>query len=437
MSETKIVQGEMCFAEGELSIPEANTHGATDFRRVLPDLKGAIVMKLAERTRHVAQSYTIGISMKAREMMAQGRDVLNLSVGEPDFKVPERAKHAAVQALELDLTKYDKVPGVLELRQEICRKLKEENNLDYEPDQIVVSNGAKQAIMNTLLAVTDPGDEVLMPVPYWTSYPEIVKLCGGVPVFAMPADRETYKITPADLEKALTDKTKILIFNNPSNPAGTVYNEEEVRAIGQFCLEKGIWLLSDEIYEKFCFVDPCFSVAATSPEVKDITILVNGLSKSVAMTGLRVGYTASNRKIASAISKMQGHLTSHTSTLSQWVGRDALKYCGEEIEAQIHIYQKRREALLRKLQTLPDVTWLEPDGAFYVMVNFGAYKDKIEYEESFSVALCRRILEEAEVAIVPGIAFGLDDYARIAYVQEEKRLEEGLERIEKFLRSLK
>lgn len=394
-------------------------------------------MKLAERTQHVAGSFTIGISMMAREMMSQGKDVLNLSVGEPDFKVPERAKHAAVQALELDLTKYDKVPGVLELREAICDKLKTENGLDYTPDQIVVSNGAKQAIMNTLLAVMDPGDEVLLPVPYWTSYPEIVKLCGGTPVYAVPVDTVNYKVTPADLEKVVSEKTRILIFNNPSNPAGTVYNEEEVRAIGEFCLEKGLWLLSDEIYEKFCFVDPCFSVAATSPEVKDITIVVNGLSKSVAMTGLRVGYTASNTKIATAISKMQSHLTSHTSTLSQWVGHDALRYCGEEIDAQIDIYRRRREVMLKKLKTLPDITFLEPDGAFYVMVDFGAYRDKIEYKGSFSVALCRRILEETEVAIVPGIAFGLDNYARIAYVLEEKRLEEGLERIEKFLRSLK
>ena len=393
-------------------------------------------MKLAERTRHVAQSYTIGISMRAREMMAEGRDVLNLSVGEPDFKVPERAKKAAVQALELDLTKYDKVPGVLELREVICKKLKSENGLDYTPDQIVVSNGAKQAIMNALLAVMDHGEEVLMPVPYWTSYPEIIKLCGGEPVPVIPADTVDYKVTPADLEKALTEKTKALIFNNPSTPAGTVYTEAEIRAIGEFCLEKGIWILSDEIYEKFCFEGSCFSVAATSPEVKDITIVINGLSKSVAMTGLRVGYTASTEEIASAISKMQGHLTSHTSTLSQWVGHDALKYCGPEIDAQIDVYRKRRETMLKLLNELPEITYLEPDGAFYVMVNFGAYKDRIDYEDSFSVALCHRILEETEVAIVPGIAFGLDDYARIAYVLEETKLEEGLERIKKFLLSL-
>lgn len=394
-------------------------------------------MKLAERTQHVAQSYTIGMSMRAREMSEQGRDVLNLSVGEPDFQVPERAKQAAVQALELDLTKYDKVPGVLELREVICEKLKRENRLDYTPDQIVVSNGAKQAIMNGLLAVMNPGDEVMLPVPYWTSYPEIIKLCGGQPLPVMPRDRENYRVTPKDLEAAMGEKTRILIFNNPSNPAGTVYAREEVQAIGDFCREHDIWILSDEIYERFCYVEPCVSVASLGPELKERTIVINGLSKSVAMTGLRVGYTASCREIASAISKMQGHLTSHTSTLSQWVGHSALKYCREEINAQIDIYRKRREFMMKRLDAIEGLTYLKPDGAFYIMVNFGAFKDRISYADSFSLALCERILEETAVAIVPGIAFGLDDYARVSYTLEENELEEGLDRIEKFLRSLK
>lgn len=393
-------------------------------------------MELAERTQHVAQSYTIGMSMRARELRDQGRDVLNLSVGEPDFKVPERAKKAAVQALELDLTKYDKVPGVLELREVICEKLKAENDLEYTADQIVVSNGAKQAIMNALMAVMNLGDEVLLPIPYWTSYPEIIKLCGGEPLPVMPKDRENYKVTPRDLEEAMTEKTKILIFNNPSNPAGTVYNADEVRAIGEFCEKKGLWILSDEIYERFCYTDPCVSIATVNPQIKDQTIVINGLSKSVAMTGLRVGYTASNQEIASAISKMQGHLTSHTSTLSQWVGHSALKYCTKDINDQIDIYRKRREVMMKKLDTIEGLTYLKPDGAFYIMVNFGAYKDRVAYEDSFSLALCSRILEETAVAIVPGIAFGLDDYARISYTLEEEKLEEGLDRIEKFLKSL-
>ena len=393
-------------------------------------------MKLAERTKHVAQSYTIGMSMRARELAEQGRDVLNLSVGEPDFKVPERAKQAAVQALDLDLTKYDKVPGVLELRQAICEKLERENQLEYTVDQIVVSNGAKQAIMNALIAIMDPGTKVLLPIPYWTSYPEIIKLCGGEPLTVTPRDRENYKVTPEDLEEALTEDTKILIFNNPSNPAGTVYNEDEVRAIGEFCERHDLWIISDEIYERFCYVEPCVSLASLSPELKERTIVVNGLSKSVAMTGLRVGYTASSKEVASAISKMQGHLTSHTSTLSQWVGHSALKYCTKDINDQIDIYHRRRDAMMKMLDRMPELTYLEPDGAFYIMVNFGAYKDRIPYTDSFSLALCSRILEEASVAIVPGIAFGLDDYARISYTLEEDKLEEGLGRIEKFLRSL-
>lgn len=393
-------------------------------------------MKLAERTSIVPPSYTIGISTKVSEMNEKGRDVINLSVGEPDFNVPEKAKKAIVKALENNKTKYDKVPGLIDLRKAICHKLKIENGIEYSPEDIVVSNGAKQAIMNALLAILNPGDEVIVPVPYWTSYPEIIKLSEAEPVIVYPEDTKEYRITVNDIKKAMTDKTKMLLFNNPSNPSGTVYTKKEVKEIAEFCLENNIWILSDEIYERFCFEGEFVSTASISEEVKKITVVVNGLSKSAAMTGLRIGYTASTKEVASAISVMQGHLTSHPSTISQWGACAALTECRDEINAQLDVYRKRREVMLAKLDEIDNVTYLEPGGAFYVMVNFGAYKDKIKYDKSFSLALCEKMLEEAEVAVVPGIAFGLDDYVRIAYTVSAENLEKGLERIEKFIKTL-
>jgi len=393
-------------------------------------------MKLSERTGQVSPSYTIGISTKVHELNEQGRDIINLSVGEPDFNVPERAKYSMISALMKDYTKYDKVPGLIQLRKAIRDKLKNENGLDYEPDQIVVSNGAKQAIMNAVFATVNHGEEVLLPVPYWTSYPEIVKLCGAVPVMVYPEDRKNYKICVSDLKKVLTEKTKMLFFNNPSNPSGVIYSEEEIREIAEFCLENQIWIMSDEIYERFCFEGKYVSVSSLSKEIKDITIIVNGLSKSAAMTGLRIGYTASSKEIAKAISAMQGHLTSHPATISQWAAYTALMDCRDEIDAQLEVYRKRRESVLNRLDNMKNISYLKPDGAFYIMINFGAYKDRIEYEDSFSINFSNKLLEEANVAVVPGIAFGLDDYVRMSYAAKQEELDEAMKRIENFLLKL-
>ncbi len=394
------------------------------------------MMMLANRTKLISPSFTIGISTKVVELNEQGRDIINLSVGEPDFKVPEKAKESIMEALKNNYTKYDKVPGLIELRRAISKKLKEENNVDYEPDQIVVSNGAKQAIVNVMLATANLGDEVLIPVPYWTSYPEIVKLCGGVPVIVYPEDTETYKISVKDLEKALTDKTKILFFNNPSNPSGIVYTKDEIEKIANFCLEHNIWIMSDEIYERFCFEEEYISIGTMGDEVKDITIIVNGLSKSASMTGLRIGYTASSREVAKAISAMQGHLTSHPATTSQWAAYTALTECRDQINAQREVYKKRRKLLLDRLDKMKDISYMNPAGAFYIMVNFGKYKDKIKYEGSFSMALSERLLEEANVAVVPGVAFGVDDYVRMSYAVNEESLGKALDRIEEFINKL-
>lgn len=394
-------------------------------------------MKLADRTGLVSPSLTIGISSRVAELNEQGRDIVNLSIGEPDFSVPIKAKESMINALNHDYTKYDKAAGLIQLRKAIAEKLKAENGVDYDPEQIVVSNGAKQGIMNALLATINPGDEVIIPVPYWTSYPEIIKLCGGVPVMAYPEDTEGYKITVSDLEKVITDKTKIIFFNNPSNPSGIIYTGEEVKKIAQFCLEKKIWIMSDEIYERFCFDGEYVSVGTLGEEIKDITIIVNGLSKSAAMTGLRIGYTASSKKVSAAISAMQSHLTSHPATISQWAAYTALMECREEIDEMLEVYRKRRELVISRLDKIKGLSYMKPNGAFYIMINFGEYKNSFEYEGSFSMALTEKILEEAGVSVVPGIAFGVDDFVRISYASSDENLNKALDRIEEFVNKLK
>ena len=394
------------------------------------------MLSLAKRTESLTPSYTIGISMKVAELREQGKHVINFSVGEPDFNVPEKAKEEAITAIRENRTKYDKVPGLVPLRKAICEKLQQENHLSYEPEEIVVTNGAKQAIMNTLNALVDPGEEVLVPVPYWVSYPEMIKLCGGVPVFVYPKDHKDYKICAGDLEPYVTEKTKLLFLNNPSNPAGALYDKKELEDIAAFCLEKQIYMMSDEVYERFCFDGTYTSIGSLSREIRDMTVLVNGLSKAAAMTGLRIGYTASTKKIASAISAMQGHLTSHPATISQWAAYEALKDCKDEINAQLEVYRKRRDLAMKYLDQMDKITYIRPGGAFYVFINAGAYREAFKGAGSFSVAFCDRLLEREGVAAVPGIAFGMDDYFRISYALGTEELEEGLQKIGSFIKSL-
>lgn len=394
-------------------------------------------MKLAQRTETITPSYTIGISTRVTELREQGKHIVNFSAGEPDFDVPEKAKKCAMKALEDNRTKYDRVPGLVDLRREIAEKLKTENQVEYELDEIVVTNGAKQAITNTLNAILDPGEEVLISIPYWVSYPEIVKLCGGVPVFVLPEDQVRYKVTAKDLEKHITSKTKILFFNNPSNPAGTLYNREEVKEIAELCLRHQLYILSDEIYERFCFDGEYTSVSSLSPETKEITILVNGLSKAAAMTGLRIGYTASSQKVAKAIAALQGHLTSHPATISQWAGVGALSSCKEEINGQLSVYRERRDIAMEILDGMEKISYLRPGGAFYIFINISGYREYFSKENAFSIQFCERLLNDAGVACVPGIAFGLDDYMRISYALDTESLVEGLEKIRKFLEGLK
>lgn len=391
---------------------------------------------ISNRMSSITPSYTIGISNKVSELKQKGMDIVNLSIGEPDFSLPEKAKLAAVAAIRENKTKYDHISGLIELRKAISQKLKNENHVLYDINEIVVSNGAKQAITNALLAVLNPGDEVLIPVPYWVSYPETVKLVNGVPVFIKPSDTKNYKLTSKDILPAVTPKTKLLFLNNPSNPSGTVYSEKELKDIAQICLENNIYIIADEIYEVFCFGMPFTSLPSISEEIKSITILVNGFSKSAAMTGLRVGYTASPEKISRSISIIQGHFTSHPCTVSQWAAVSALMDCKDDISRMINAYRSRRDAAIKILDRIPGISYIRPEGAFYIFINISAYKGKINAQGSFSIEFCNQLLEKELVAAVPGIAFGMDDFIRISYACGSNELIRGLEKLESFILSI-
>lgn len=388
---------------------------------------------LSNRLSIISPSCTIGISSKVKKMRETGKDVISLSIGEPDFNVPKKALECGVKSLNENCTKYDLVPGLTILRNEICKKLLDENNCCYSSDEIVLSSGAKNAITNALLVVTDPGDEVLIPKPYWVSYSEMTKLVNAVPVPIETNKSNDFKLTAGLLEKYITDKTKMLLLNNPSNPTGSVYTKEELLEIVNVCLDKNIYILSDEIYERICYNDKFVSVASLGEEVKNITITVNGFAKSSAMTGLRLGYTASNKKIAKGISSIQGHLVSHPSLTAQYIGYGALKYCKDDIDNMVNTYRARRDLITAKLNTLKYVDYIYPNGAFYVFIDLSQVAKKYKYNESFSIEFCDEFLSKYNVAIVPGKAFGIDEYVRISYACSEDEFLEGLNRLENFI----
>ena len=388
---------------------------------------------LSNRLSNITPSVTIGISSKVSELKNLGKDIINLSIGEPDFNVPSKAKSVGIDSLNNNETKYNLVSGLKILREEICKKLLNENNCKYSIDEIVVSNGAKHAITNTLLAVTNPGDEVLLPKPYWVSYSEMTKIVNAVPIPIETEKSNEFKLTGKLLKKYITNKTKVLILNNPSNPTGVVYKKEELLDIANVCLKHNIYILADEIYEKICYTDNFVSVASLSDEIKDITITINGFSKSAAMTGIRLGYSASNKEIAKGINAIQGHLVSHPSLTSQYIGYGALKQCNNDINSMVKTYKYRRDLITSKLDTIPNIEYIYPEGAFYVFIDLSKIKNKFNYKESFSIEFCEKFLEEYNVAVVPGIAFGIDNYIRISYACKEDYFLEALDRLNTFI----
>ena len=391
---------------------------------------------LSNRLGNITPSYTIGISTKVAELNAKGKNIIDLSIGEPDFYIPEKAKQYGIDSLNNNLTKYNMVPGLKVLREEICKKLSVENNCSFSIDEIVVSSGAKHSITNTLLALTNPGDEILVPKPYWVSYPEMIKLVNAVPVFIDTDKANDFKLTRDVLEKYITPKTKMLFLNNPSNPTGAIYTKEELIDIANVCLENNIYILADEIYERIHYNDNFTSISSLGEDIKNISIIVNGFSKSAAMTGLRIGYTASSKEIAKALSTIQGHLVSHPSLTAQYIAYGALKECSKDIDDMVNTYKHRRDLVIDKLDKINNLGYVTPDGAFYIFIDLSLYKNKLDFEDSFSIEFCNQLLDKYEVAAVPGIAFGLDDYIRISYACSEEKFLTGIDRLNEFLTSL-
>ncbi len=396
---------------------------------------------LSKRIRGISPSLTLAISAKAKAMKAAGEDVINFGVGEPDFNTPEHIIKAAEDALERGCTKYTPAAGLPELRSAICDKFARDNGLEYEPSQIIVSNGAKHSIFNVCFALLEPGEneEVIIPAPYWLTYPEVVKVCGGVPVIVNTQKKNNFKITPEELRAAITPKTKLFIFNSPCNPTGAVYSEAEVRALAKVCEETGIYVLADEIYEKLVYgEEKPFSMAAVSPWMMDHTITVNGVSKTYAMTGWRIGYLGAPLEIAKAISSFQSHATSNPNSIAQYATIKALNSPEASVEEMVARFARRRLALIERVSEMKDVYCIIPEGAFYAMLVVSSTYGKSFGSQKItdSVTFSDILLDAAKVAVVPGKAFGADDCVRISYSLSMKDMLEGLERIDAFVQSL-
>ncbi|WP_418223601.1 pyridoxal phosphate-dependent aminotransferase [Clostridium isatidis] len=397
-------------------------------------------MELSKKALQINPSITLEITAKAAELKAQGIDVLSFGAGEPDFNTPYNIIEAAFEAMKEGKTKYTKTSGIIELRKAICDKLKKDNNLTYGPDQIVVSTGAKQSLANIFMAILNPGDEVIIPTPYWVSYPELVKMADGVPVFCITEESNDFKYTLETLKKVITSKTKAVILNSPNNPTGSIYTEEELKSIAEFAKENDLIIISDEIYEKLIYDnEKHISIASLSEDAYNRTVVINGFSKSYAMTGWRVGYSASSKKIAKLMGSIQSHMTSNTSSISQYAALEALEGGQDSINKMIKEFESRRNYMSDRLNKIKDISFIKPMGAFYVMVNVGKYYNKeiSGNEIKSSLDFSKKLLEEEKVAVIPGIAFGLDNYIRLSYATSMEVINKGIDRIERFLNKLK
>jgi aspartate aminotransferase len=387
-------------------------------------------MELSERATSLTPSLTLSIDSKAKSMLANGQDVCGFGAGEPDFDTPEHIKAAAIEALQQGFTKYTPSSGLPELRQAISDKFHTENGLNYKPGQIIVSNGAKHSCLNAIMVTCQPGDEVLIPTPYWLSYPEMVRIAGAEPVFVQTKEENQWKMTAEDFENAMSPRTKMVIINSPGNPTGAVYTREELAAIAEVAAEEEILILSDEIYEKLVYDGvEHVSIGSLSPEAHDLTITVNGFSKSFAMTGWRLGYLGAPEAIARAIDSLQSHSTSNPCSFSQKGGIAALKGDMQQVEDMRDEFSVRRDYMYDRLSKMPNITAVKPQGAFYTLVNIGRLG-------LTSTNFSDRLLSKASVAVVPGIAFGDDRTIRLSYATSLDIIKRGLDRFEDFCRSV-
>ncbi len=397
------------------------------------------MQNLSSRLARLSESQTIAMARRSRELKAKGIDVINLSLGEPDFPTPDPIKLAAIKAIEKDFSHYTHVSGYLELREAITVKFKRDNNLDFEADQIVVSTGAKQSIANAILSIINPGDEVIVPVPYWVSYLDLIKLAEGKPVLVEAGIENDFKVTPGQLKNAITPRTRLMIFSSPCNPTGTVYSQKELEEFAEvFAAYPDIYIISDEIYEHINFIGHHYSIGRIEA-IKDRVITVNGLSKAFAMTGWRVGYLGASKEIAKACDKIQGQITSATCSIAQKAAHTAVLLDPSITFSMRDTFQKRRDKVLELMKDIPGLKTNKPDGAFYIFPDVSYYIGK-SYDGTLiknATDLCFYLLDKGLVALVPGAAFGNDNYIRFSYSASEEILVEALKRMKETLALLK
>ncbi len=398
-------------------------------------------MKLSRKAERIKPSSTLAISAKAAELKAQGLDIVGFGVGEPDFDTPEHIKEAGIKAIKDGFTRYTPASGIAELRKAVAKKLKEDNGLDYDYTQIIISNGAKHALINAFMAILNEGDEVIIPAPYWLSYSEIVNIAGGVPVIVKTKKENNYMLTREELDAAYTEKTKALVIVSPSNPTGMVSSLDDLKMIADFAVEKDIIVIADEIYEKLIYDEDKkhISLASLGKEIYDRTIVINGVSKSYAMTGWRIGYTASNPKIAKLIGSLQSHMTSNPNSIAQKATLAAIEGPQDCVKEMCVEFKKRRDYIFEREEKIPFITALKPEGAFYLFIDVsGIYGKKYDGVEINSAAdMADLLIEKKLVAVVPCADFGMPDHIRLSYATSLEMIKKGMDRIEEFVNELK
>ena len=397
-------------------------------------------MELSRKAQRIEPSVTLAITAKAKEMKENGVDVISFGAGEPDFNTPTNIIDAAIKAMNDGNTKYTNVNGILTLREAICRKFKDDNNLSYNPSQIVVSTGAKQSLANAFLAILNPGDEVIVPSPYWVSYPELIGLADGKAVFVNSDKKFDYKFTKENLEEVVSEKTKAIILNTPNNPTGTVYSKDELIEIAEFAKKYNLIIVSDEMYEKLIYDgEKHISIASISQDAYERTIVINGLSKSYAMTGWRLGYCGASEKIAKLMTNIQSHMTSNVCSITQYAAIEALNGPQDKVKEMIFEFEKRRNYMVNTLEGIEKLSIIKPQGAFYIMINLDECLGKTINGEVInnSMDFSAKLLEYEKVAVIPGKAFGLDNYVRVSYATSMEAIKEGLNRIKKFVENMK
>ena len=395
-------------------------------------------MEISNKFKKIAPSPTLLIDSKFKQMKAEGMNVVGFGAGEPDFDTPQHIKEAAINAINSGFTKYTPASGTMELKKAICDKLAKDNGLSYEPSQIVVSNGAKHSLINAFGAILNPGDEVIIPAPFWVSYPEMVKYNDGVPVILHTTEEKGFKFTAEEFKAAITPKTKAIVLNSPSNPTGMVYTAEELKAIADVAVENNIFVISDEIYEYLVYDGVKHtSIASFNDEIKDLTIIINGVSKTYAMTGWRIGYTASNATIAKAMTSVQSHSTSNPNSIAQAATVAALTGPTDDLKIMIKAFDERRKYMAERINAVDGVSCLVPQGAFYVMMNISALKGKTIAGKVINTAddFAEIFLEKELVAVVPGTGFAAPDYVRWSYATSMENIKEGIDRLERLLNS--